>query len=60
MPQILVFLITTGAINYIYGYFAIGVTLVVFYQRLRRNRIMLNAAYQVDFWVLFFSEFLTQ
>lgn len=54
MPQILVLLITTGAINYIYGYFAIGVTLVVFYQRLRRNRIMLNAAYQVDFWVLFF------
>lgn len=53
MPQFLIFLITTGAINYIYGYFAIGVFILLFYQGLKNKKILLNGARCIDCWLLF-------
>lgn len=53
MPQLCMFFLTTGAFNYIYGYFAVGVALVIFYQGLKQGHIWVNAAKQADFWILF-------
>ena len=53
MPQILVFLMTTGAVNYIYGYFAVGVGILFFYQAIKSRRLWLNGVTQRDFWWLF-------
>lgn len=53
MPQFLAFILSTGAINAIYGNIAASLLLILFYPAIKGSKIAIGGVYGMPLWLLF-------